>query len=318
MKLVRFGPAGEERPGVWMRDGRILDVSEVVEDYGSEFFAAAGLARLQRWVASEGDNARFVPPGVRLGPCIARPGKIVCIGLNYRDHAEESGMEPPSEPVVFLKAPNTLNGAHDDVLIPAGGEKTDWELELGVVIGAQARYLPDPSMAESVIAGYCVSNDVSERAFQLERGGQWDKGKSCETFNPLGPWLVTADEVDNVQALGMSLTVNDEVMQNGTTANMIFPVDYLVWYLTQFMVLEPGDVINTGTPAGVGMGRRPPRYLRPGDVVQATIEGLGEQRFSCRSAAVDARLPGGVTRAPAPLGEPLLEVGNVQTARRQS
>jgi 2-keto-4-pentenoate hydratase/2-oxohepta-3-ene-1,7-dioic acid hydratase in catechol pathway len=213
---------------------------------------------------------------------------VVCIGLNYADHATESGSDMPAEPVVFFKAPNTVVGPNDDVLLPVGGDKTDWEIELGVVIGSEARYLPNADAAAKVIAGYTISNDVSERAFQLERGGQWVKGKSCETFNPLGPWLVTPDEIADPQSLDLWLTVNGESVQNSTTANMIFGVDYLVWYLSQFMVLEPGDLINTGTPAGVGLGLHPPRYLRPGDVMELGITRLGRQRQQCRRAVVTA------------------------------
>jgi 2-keto-4-pentenoate hydratase/2-oxohepta-3-ene-1,7-dioic acid hydratase in catechol pathway len=215
---------------------------------------------------------------VRYAAPIAKPEKVICIGLNYRDHAEETGAEPPSEPIIFMKAPNCIVGPTDEILVPRGSTKTDWEVELGVVIGRRVRYLSSPDDAPSVIAGYVTSNDVSERSFQLERGGQWDKGKSCETFNPLGPWLVTGDEVADPQALRLTLAVNGVVRQDGTTANMIFGVNYLVWYVSQFMVLEPGDLINTGTPAGVSMGHDDVDYLKDGDVVELEIEGLGAQR----------------------------------------
>jgi 2-keto-4-pentenoate hydratase/2-oxohepta-3-ene-1,7-dioic acid hydratase in catechol pathway len=220
----------------------------------------------------------------RIGAPIPRPGKIVCIGLNYADHAAESGMEIPSEPIIFFKAPNTLVGPYDDVHLPRGSVKTDWEVELGVVIGAECRYLASPDEARSKVAGYVVCNDVSEREFQLERGGQWVKGKSCETFNPCGPWLVTPDEVGDVGSLGMWLDVNDVRRQTGSTATMIFDVHHLVWYLSQFMVLEPGDLINTGTPPGVALGMTDPASLRAGDVMELGIAGLGSQRQLCIAA----------------------------------
>jgi 2-keto-4-pentenoate hydratase/2-oxohepta-3-ene-1,7-dioic acid hydratase in catechol pathway len=276
VKLLRVGPAGAERPAVLV-DGIVRDVSGEVGDFDGAFFAGGGLDRLRTIVASA-DALPAVEEGVRIGPPISRPGKVVCIGLNYADHAAESGAPLPTEPVVFMKDPGTVIGPYDDVRIPRTSTKTDWEVELGVVIGAQARYLDQVSDAAGVIAGYCVSHDVSERHFQLERGGQWDKGKSCETFNPLGPWLVTSDEVPDPQGLGLWLRVNDEKRQNGHTTNMIFPVHEVVHYLSQFMVLEPGDVVNTGTPAGVGLGMKPPSYLRAGDIVELGVEGLGHQR----------------------------------------
>jgi 2-keto-4-pentenoate hydratase/2-oxohepta-3-ene-1,7-dioic acid hydratase in catechol pathway len=277
MKLLRVGPSGAERPAVLV-EGTILDVSAEVTDYDGAFFAGGGLDRLRAYVAASGDSLPVVDAETRVGPPVRRPGKVVCIGLNYADHAAESGAPLPAEPVVFMKDPSTVIGPYDDVHIPRTSLKTDWEVELGVVIGATARYLDRVEDAAGVIAGYCVSHDVSERHFQLERGGQWDKGKSCETFNPLGPLLVTADEVPDPQRLGLSLFVNGEMRQNGNTSNMIFPVHMVVHYLSQFMVLEPGDVVNTGTPAGVGMGMSPPTYLRDGDVVELGVEGLGEQR----------------------------------------
>ena len=216
--------------------------------------------------------------GLRIGAPVRKPDKIVCIGLNYRNHALESGMEVPKEPIIFMKAPNTLVGPHDDVRIPHKSQKTDWEIELAVVMGATASYLASPRDSLAHIAGYAVSNDVSEREFQLERGGQWDKGKSCATFNPLGPWLVTSDEIPDPQRLQMFLEVNGQRVQNESTADMIFPVSHLIWYVSQFMVLEPGDIINTGTPSGVGLGLRPPRYLAVGDEMRLGIDGLGEQR----------------------------------------
>jgi 2-keto-4-pentenoate hydratase/2-oxohepta-3-ene-1,7-dioic acid hydratase in catechol pathway len=284
MKLLRIGPAGAERPAVLTDEGSFHDASAVAtDDFGPHFLAQGGIERLAD-ALSAGELPTLDASGQRIGAPITRPSKVICIGLNYADHAAESGMALPEEPVVFFKAPNTVVGPKDDVLLPIGGEKTDWEVELGVVIGSQARYLEDEAAAMSAIAGYCVSNDVSERAFQLERGGQWVKGKSCETFNPLGPWLVTPDEVGDLDSLGMWLDVNGERVQDGTTKNMVFDVPHLVWYLSQFMVLEPGDLINTGTPAGVGLGFDPPRYLQEGDVMELSIEGLGKQRQTCRRA----------------------------------
>jgi 2,4-didehydro-3-deoxy-L-rhamnonate hydrolase len=284
MKLLRIGPAGDERPAVLADDGTIHDASTIAtDDFGPGFLAEGGLDRLADALA-QGELPTIDIAGQRIAAPITRPGKVVCIGLNYADHAAESGMALPEEPVVFFKAPNTVVGPNDDVLLPIGSEKTDWEVELGVVIGSQARYLEDETAAGDVIAGYCVSNDVSERAFQLERGGQWVKGKSCETFNPLGPWLVTPDEVGDVDSLRMWLEVNGERVQDGTTKTMVFNVPHLIWYLSQFMVLEPGDLINTGTPAGVGLGFDPPRYLREGDVMELSIEGLGTQRQVCARA----------------------------------
>ena len=277
MRLLRTGPAGEERPAVLV-NGIVRDVSSEVGDYDGAFLSSGGLDRLRSVVAASADSLPAVGQGVRVGPPLRRPGKVVCIGLNYADHAAESGAPLPTEPVVFMKDPATVVGPHDDVRIPRTSTKTDWEVELGVVIGATARYLDRVEDAAGVIAGYCVSHDVSERHFQLERGGQWDKGKSCETFNPLGPWLVTADEVPDPQQLSLWLRVNAEKRQNGNTSNMVFPVYELVHYLSQFMVLEAGDLVNTGTPAGVGMGMDPPTYLRAGDVVELGVQGLGEQR----------------------------------------
>lgn len=283
MKLVRFGSIGEERPGVLVDTETIVDVSTVVDDFDSTFFAEVGVGRLGE-VVDQGSLPIQPLAGLRLGAPIARPPSVLCIGLNYRDHAAEAGMPLPEEPIIFGKKSNTVVGPHDDVLIPRGSERTDFEVELGLVIGAEARYLSDPAAATSVIAGYAVSHDISERTFQLDRGGQWIKGKSAETFNPLGPWLVTSDEVADPGDLALKLWVGGELMQDGTTAEMVFDPSYLVWYLSQFMVLEPGDLINTGTPAGVGMGKNPPRYLRDGDVVELEISGLGRQRQLCRSA----------------------------------
>ncbi len=284
MRLVRVGPPGGERPAVLSADGQALDASSIApDDYGGPFLGGGGLDRLRQAVDG-GDLPALRLDGERIGPPVTRPGKVVCIGLNYADHARESGNPIPDEPIVFFKDPGTVVGPDDDVLLPVGGDKTDWEVELAVVIGARARYLADEAAATRTIAGYCISNDVSERAFQLERGGQWVKGKSCETFNPLGPWLVTADEVGTVDRLGLWLDVDGERMQQGTTADMVYSVPYLVWYLSQFMVLEPGDLINTGTPAGVGLGSSPPQYLRQGDEVELSIERLGTQKQRCVQA----------------------------------
>ncbi len=293
MRVLRVGPPGGERPAVLMAeagapaggDAEALDLSEHVADVDGAFLAASGLERLGEIVAQHGDSLPRVDlRRERVGAPVARPGKVVCIGLNYADHAAETGADLPDEPTVFFKAPNTVVGPHDAVHIPRGGEKTDWEVELGVVVGSVARYLPDADAARDAIAGYCVSNDVSERAFQLERGGQWVKGKSCETFNPVGPWLVTPDEVADPRRLSLRLWVNGELMQDSSTQQMVFGPAHLVWYVSQFMVLEPGDLINTGTPAGVAMGMDTPRYLRAGDVMELEISGLGRQRQVCVDA----------------------------------
>ncbi|MFC7387672.1 fumarylacetoacetate hydrolase family protein [Sphaerisporangium rhizosphaerae] len=286
MKLLRVGPPGEERPAVLDDAGRPRDLRGVLGqgvDFDGDFFASGRIERVAIALRAgelpplDEDAAPGTTEG-RVGAPIARPGKVVCVGLNYRDHAEETGASIPGEPIIFMKAPNTVVGPEDEVLIPRGSVKTDWEVELGVVIGRTARYLGTHEEALACVAGYAVSNDVSEREFQLERGGQWDKGKSCETFNPLGPWLVTADEVPDPQSLGLRLWVNGEARQDGSTANMIFGVAEIVRYLSQFMVLEPGDLINTGTPAGVALGMPGQPYLVKGDVVELEIDGLGRQR----------------------------------------
>jgi len=277
MKLLRYGSFGSEKPAVIPAEQQdALDATSVTDDFDPEFFANDGLVRLDNAVR-EGSLPKISIEGQRIGSPIRRPGKIVCIGLNYRKHAAESGMEIPKEPVIFMKAANTVVGPNDDVYIPRGSCKTDWEIELAVVIGRVASYIDDPISASEYIAGYAISNDVSEREFQLERGGQWDKGKSCATFNPLGPWIVTADEVLLPQQLDMRLDINRRCEQAENTSDMIFTINYLVWYVSQFMVLEPGDIINTGTPAGVGLGKQPPRYLVPGDEMYLSIQGLGEQ-----------------------------------------
>lgn len=278
MRLIRLGERGREIPGVQVSDSSVvLDASSVTSDFGPEFFASGGIERLRTAVKS-GKLAPLPDTNLRIGAPIGKPEKIICIGLNYRNHAIESSMEVPKEPIIFMKAPNTIVGPHDDVYIPRKSQKTDWEIELAVVMGSTASYLSSPADARGCVAGYAISNDVSEREFQLERGGQWDKGKSCATFNPLGPWLVTTDEVPDPQSLNMFLEVNGQRVQNENTSDMIFSISHLIWYVSQFMVLEPGDVVNTGTPAGVGLGLRPPRYLSAGDEMRLGIDGLGEQR----------------------------------------
>jgi len=285
MKLMRIGPVGEERTAVLVGEGTYVDVSDVAPAYDESFFAAGGIAGLRGVVlerVAQGDVHEIGEQ--RIGSPIARPHQVLCIGLNYSDHALETGQAIPDEPILFTKSPNTVIGPDDTVLIPRGSEKTDWEVELGIVIGARCRYHADEAEAAAHIAGYVLSNDVSERAFQMERGGQWSKGKSAETFNPCGPWLVTPDEIDDVLALPMWLDVNGVRRQTGSTGTMIFSPTFLVHYLSQFMVLEPGDLINTGTPPGVGLGMTPPTYLVPGDVMTLGIEGLGTQRQRLEAA----------------------------------
>lgn len=274
MKLLRHGPAGAERPGILAADGTIRDLAGVVADIAGSTLLPEGLERL---AAIDPASLPEVDPATRLGPCVGGTGKFICIGLNFADHAAESGMKVPPEPIIFMKASSAICGPNDDILIPRGSEKTDWEVELGVVIGKPAKYVSEAD-ALSHVAGYALTNDVSERAFQAERAGQWTKGKSCDTFGPLGPWLVTRDEIADPQDLKMWLTVNGETMQDGSTRTMVYGVAHIVSYLSQFMTLLPGDVISTGTPPGVGMGMKPPRYLKPGDVVELGIEGLGKQR----------------------------------------
>ena len=274
MKLVRFGEKGAEKPGILDADGAVRDASGEVDDYRPDTIGPELMGRLRRL-----DPARLprVETGVRLGPPIARTGHFIAIGLNYEDHAREAGMPIPNEPIIFSKAPSSLSGPDDDVILPPGSQKGDWELELGIIIGRRAAYI-DQSEANNYIFGYCIANDVSERALQLEGTGQWIKGKSCETFGPLGPWLVTPDEVPDPQDLDMWLEVSGERMQTGNTKTMIFPCAELGAYCSKVMVLEPGDVIITGTPPGVGLGRKPPRFLKPGETMHLWIHGLGEQR----------------------------------------
>jgi 2,4-diketo-3-deoxy-L-fuconate hydrolase len=285
MKLIRFGERGRERPGVLRPDGRRIDVSAFGGDWGEEFFASDGPTRLEGWLAENAARCPVVEEGVRLGPCIARPSKIVCIGLNYAGHVCETGAEMPLEAVIFFKSTTALSGPNDDVVIPRGSQKTDWEVELAVVIGRRATYVPE-ERAMDYVAGYALHNDYSERDWQLERGGQWVKGKSFDTFAPIGPFLATPNEIPDPHRLRLWLTVNGELLQESNTSDLVFGVPALVSYLSQFMTLLPGDVISTGTPAGVGLGLQPPRYLKPGDVVELGIDGLGTARQ--RAVAYDS------------------------------
>jgi len=283
MKLIRFGNTGEEKPGIVMDDVR-YDVSSLGEDYNENFFGTGGLERLERFFNEKKDTLPKVGSNARLGSPVTRPSKIVCIGLNYADHAKETNATIPTEPVIFLKASSSLCGPFDDIIIPKSSEKTDWEVELAVVIDKKASYV-DEANAMNYVAGYCLHNDVSERNFQLERNGTWDKGKGCDTFAPVGPWLVTKDEIPDVDNLRLWLTVNGKTMQNGTTANLIFKIPFLVSYVSQFMSLLPGDIISTGTPAGVGLGMKPNVYLKDGDVVELGIDGLGTAKQRCTAYA---------------------------------
>ena len=273
MKLMRVGEAGSEKPAILDADGKIRDLSAHVADIGGAAISPDGLKKI---AALDPKSLPELAPG-RIGACVAGTGKFICIGLNYSDHAAETGATVPPEPIIFMKATSAIVGPNDNVIIPRGSEKTDWEVELAVVIGKTAKYVSEAE-ALDYVAGYCVCDDVSERAFQTERSGQWTKGKSCDTFGPIGPWLVTKDEIPDPQNLGMWLTVNGQKMQDGSSKTMVYGVAFLVSYLSQFMSLHPGDVISTGTPPGVGMGQKPPRYLKPGDVVELGIEGLGTQK----------------------------------------
>jgi 2-keto-4-pentenoate hydratase/2-oxohepta-3-ene-1,7-dioic acid hydratase in catechol pathway len=283
MKLIRHGELNKEKPGIVIYD-KYYDASALGEDYNEQFFGSGGLSRLKAFVDKNKDSLPALPAGVRLGSPIARPSKIVCIGLNYADHARETGATPPPEPVIFLKSTTALVGPYDDIVIPRGSKKTDWEVELAVVIGKKASYVTEAEAPDHV-AGYCLHNDVSEREFQLERSGTWDKGKGCDTFAPLGPTLVTPDEAGDIDKLRLWLTVNGRKMQDGTTANFIFRIPYIISYVSQFMTLLPGDVISTGTPAGVGMGLNPQTYLKAGDVVELGIDGLGVSRQNVKAYA---------------------------------
>jgi 2-keto-4-pentenoate hydratase/2-oxohepta-3-ene-1,7-dioic acid hydratase in catechol pathway len=274
MKLVRFGLPGREKPGIIDSTGRIRDLSAVVPDIAGDTLGPKGLAKVRK---IKPEKLPLVRDGVRLGACVGGVGNYIAVGLNYADHAAESGMEIPKEPILFNKAPSCIVGPNDGIMLPRGSKKTDWEVELAIVIGSRARYVSKKD-ALAFVAGYCLANDVSEREYQLERAGQWTKGKGCESFGPLGPWLVTTDEIPAPQNLSMWLDVNGERMQTGSTRTMIFKVAHLVSYISQFMIMEAGDVIATGTPPGVGAGKKPPRFLKAGDVVTLGIDGLGEQR----------------------------------------
>lgn len=277
MKLLQFGPPDQEQPGLELPDGRRIDASAFGESYNEAFFGSGGLARLAAWAEANAASAPDIPADARIGAPIARPSKIVCIGLNFKDHAEESGMALPNEPVIFFKASSAFCGPFDPVIIPRGSQKTDWEVELALVISKKASYV-DEADAVDHVAGFVLHNDYSERAFQLEHDGQWVKGKSCDTFAPLGPLLVTPDEIDDMDNLGMWLTVNGEKVQDSNSKQLYFKIPFIISYLSRFMSLLPGDVISTGTPPGVGLGFDPPRYLKPGDVVELGIDHLGTQR----------------------------------------
>ena len=276
MKLLRYGAPGAEKPGILDADGKIRDLSGIVGDIDGAALSPEGLAKIK---AADIASLPVVDGDPRLGACVGKVGKMICVGLNYSDHAAESGMDVPPEPIIFMKATSAICGPNDDTVVPRASKKLDYEVELGIVIGKKAKYVSEAD-ALDYVAGYCVVNDVSEREFQAERSGQWTKGKSCDTFGPLGPWLVTRDEIADPQNLAMRLSVNGETMQDGSTKTMVYGVAFLVSYLSQFMSLQPGDIISTGTPPGVGMGMKPPRYLKAGDVVELEIEGLGSQKQS--------------------------------------
>lgn len=278
MKLLRFGKAGAEKPGIELENGKRIDVSAFGEDYTENFFETGGIKRLAAWLKDNEEKSPVVSKTERLGAPLVRPSKIICIGLNYSDHAAESNMQLPTEPIIFFKSTTAITGPEDDIVIPKNSTKTDWEVELAVVIGKKASYIEEKD-ALNYIAGYLLHNDYSERAFQLERSGQWVKGKSCDTFAPLGPWLVTPDEIKDINNLRLWLTVNGKMMQDGNSKNLIFKIPHLIAYLSEFMTLLPGDIITTGTPAGVGLGQKPvPVYLKAGDVVELGIEGLGQAK----------------------------------------
>jgi 2-keto-4-pentenoate hydratase/2-oxohepta-3-ene-1,7-dioic acid hydratase in catechol pathway len=282
MKLIRFGPEGNEKPGIINKKGIGLDVSAFGEDYNEAFFGNSGVKRLITWLSANIDNCPRISTGERLAAPVVRPSKIVCVGLNYASHARESGMQLPKEPVLFFKSTTAICGPNDDVIIPKGSKKTDWEVELAVVIGKKASYVAEADAMDHV-AGYTIHNDISEREFQLEREGQWVKGKSNDTFAPLGPWLVTSDQVEDPHKLKLWLKLNGETMQDSNTADMVFKIPELISYISQFMTLLPGDIISTGTPFGVGLGLDPQRYLVPGDVMELGIEGLGFSRQTTKS-----------------------------------
>jgi 2-keto-4-pentenoate hydratase/2-oxohepta-3-ene-1,7-dioic acid hydratase in catechol pathway len=280
MKLIRFGTINAEKPGVQLTNGIKLDVSAFTSDYNEKFFGNNGIEKLKKWLESNQDTCPVVADHIRLGPPLSRPSKIVCVGLNYAKHAAESGMDVPQEPVLFFKASSAIVGPFDDIVIPKGSTKTDWEVELAVVIGKKASYVNEKD-AMNHVAGYVLHNDVSERAFQLEQSGQWVKGKSCDTFAPIGPYIATPDEIGDPNNLNLWLKLNGEEMQNSSTSDFIFNIQQVVSYISQYMTLLPGDIISTGTPFGVGLGLTPPRYLKDGDVIELGIEGLGTSRQTC-------------------------------------
>lgn len=280
MRLIRFGLPGHEKPGLLDAEGNRRDLSAQFTDWNAEFFGTGGIDRLA-YHAHRLHDFPVVAPKERWASCVARPGKVICIGLNYVDHAHEAAMKTPKEPIVFMKAPNTVVGPFDPIIIPKNSKQTDWEIEMAVVIKSKCRYLESPSAAVPALAGCCLANDVSERSFQLDRGGQWTKGKSCDNFCPLGPYLLTSDELGQKPQASLTLSVNGTTMQQGNTSEMLFEVNFLVHYLSQFMTLEPGDLVLTGTPPGVGMGMKPPRYLKPGDCVELSSDKLGRQRQVC-------------------------------------
>lgn len=282
MKLIRFGTINKEKPGVLLSNGTKLDVSTFVSDYDEDFFGNDGIKKLQTWLKDNQKSCPIVADYVRLGAPLARPSKIVCVGLNYAKHAAESGMDVPEEPVLFFKATSAIVGPFDDIIIPKGSTKTDWEVELAIVIGKKASYISEKD-AMNHVAGYVLHNDVSERTFQIERSGQWVKGKSCDSFAPLGPFIATADEIKDPNSLNLWLKLNGQVMQDSSTNDFIFDIQHVVSYISQFMTLLPGDVISTGTPFGVGLGLKPPRYLTDGDVVELGIEGLGISKQTCKA-----------------------------------
>ena len=284
MKLVRFGAPNREKPGIIDADGKIRDLSKVVPDIAGDVLSPRGLSKIRK---TDLKKLPVVRGGTRLGPCVGSTRHFIAIGLNYIDHAKETNAEIPKEPIIFAKAPTSIVGPNDDVILPKGSHKSDWEVELCIVIGSRAHYLTKDKAMDAV-AGYCVCNDISEREFQLERGPQWAKGKGCATFGPIGPWLVTKDEIKNVQDLSLYLDVNGKRLQNSTTRNMIFTVAHIVWYCSQFFIMEPGDLITTGTPPGVGLGMKPERYLKPGDEMVLGITGLGEQRQRVRKYSASA------------------------------
>lgn len=282
MKLIRFGTAGKEKPGLQLANGNRIDVSAFGEDYDEHFFGTDGPGRLQKWLGNNKKHCPVVDENIRLGAPLVRPSKIVCVGLNYAKHAAESGMDIPKEPVLFFKATSAMVGPNDDLIIPKGSEKTDWEVELAIVIGKKATYVSEEDAFDH-IAGYVLHNDYSERAFQIERSGQWVKGKSCDTFAPVGPFIATTDEIEDPNNLNLWLKLNGEIMQDSSTSDFVFKVQKVVSYISQFMTLLPGDIISTGTPFGVGLGLKPPKYLKPGDVVELGIDGLGTSRQKVRS-----------------------------------